>query len=275
VLYSRRAFTLVELLVVIGIIALLIAILLPSLNRAREASYTVKCMSNLRQIGMAFQMYTQDNKGKFPTSARGSIKSPYLDEDWIYWQPGRDVTQSRIVKYLGHFKQDVFICPADNLEAHLKRFPQANPTAYPYSYTMSVYYNSESANMYPNSAGTYGTKEYYPALRIGNIRNPSEKVLVLEEDEHTSNGGSSGINDGEWLPGNLDASGTWYATGDLLSIRHQKRQQVGLDQSSVTNPVPNRGLRGNAAFVDGHAEFATREFVHHIMHVQPLYPALE
>jgi len=66
--HRKRGFTLVELLVVIGIIAVMIGILLPALNRARKAARTTACLSNLRQMGNAWVMYLGDSKGRLPHS---------------------------------------------------------------------------------------------------------------------------------------------------------------------------------------------------------------
>ena len=67
-LRNRPAFTLVELLVVIGIIAILISVLLPTLASARRAGYKTKCLASLHQIGDAFKMYAGENKGAWPVS---------------------------------------------------------------------------------------------------------------------------------------------------------------------------------------------------------------
>jgi prepilin-type N-terminal cleavage/methylation domain-containing protein/prepilin-type processing-associated H-X9-DG protein len=95
----KAAFTLVELLVVIGIIALLISILMPALSKARKQALNANCMSNLRSIGQGLQIYASENKGKFPAHAGGG---------WWLW----DVTvgtRDAMLKY--GFNRKILYCP--------------------------------------------------------------------------------------------------------------------------------------------------------------------
>src|SRR5439155_18566221 len=85
-LRKSRAFTLVELLVVIGIIGVLVGILLPALGKARDTAQTLKCLSNRRTLAAAFHMYANEHKGwlPYPTTSQGEAMlwfrcvDPYL-----------------------------------------------------------------------------------------------------------------------------------------------------------------------------------------------------
>src|SRR3954451_15912567 len=81
----KGAFTLVELLVVIGIVALLIALLLSALSVARANSRAVACLSNLRQMAVAAQAYCNDNRGRFPVAYWTASNDPiYTGFNWDF-----------------------------------------------------------------------------------------------------------------------------------------------------------------------------------------------
>lgn len=194
--FGRRsnAFTLVELMTVIGIIAILIALLFPALSKARKQAEQVACIAHLRQVNLAFIAYAYDNKGWLPAPALGRHPNP---EDWVYWQPTRDVRDSTLFRYLGD--AEVLKCPS-GVPERLPTVTGGGQTFPPYPFSYSV---NTSVTGYVHSTMVAPRARWSQApYKLNQVVSPSRKALTIEEDV-------TGINDGAW----------WPSTGDLLSAR--------------------------------------------------------
>ncbi len=207
------AFTLIELLIAIGVVALLAAILFPMMRRAREQANQTACLSNLHQVGVAFTLYASANLEHFPKSA--AIHAPDA-ADWIYWQAGRDLNQSRIVPYMSPFSQKSLRCPSDSFEAHRYH----GDGGYYYSYSMN-------RNM--------------SLLNLARIRNAAQKALLYEEDENTIDDGHSSPEPNAYI--------------DLLSIRHDARRKFpDTEQNGLSDNGERRGnvafCDGHAEYIE-------------------------
>ncbi len=110
-----RGFTLVELLVVIGIIAVLISILLPSMNKAREAANRAACLSNLRQVHQAFHLYALSNRDHVPIGYRSASKQ---FNSMIYSQTTGRWVLFGLLQQAGLLSNDpkVLFCPSESNE---------------------------------------------------------------------------------------------------------------------------------------------------------------
>jgi prepilin-type N-terminal cleavage/methylation domain-containing protein/prepilin-type processing-associated H-X9-DG protein len=243
---AARGFTLVELLVVVAIIAVLIALLLPSLGKARRHAQQVACLSNLRQLGLALVAYAGQNNGSFPAPA--GVFSRHA-EDWVHWQPDRDPADGAILPFLGSDLR-VLVCPAgvDDRKAHTF---EGSTLAYPFSYSVNNLFTGSTA------ATRFAANWTVSPCKLGRCRDPSRKILAIEEDVTV-------INDGEWWSGSGSEWGNFLQTS--VSVIHDNgRERTFAD---LTDARRNEG-RGNVVFADGHGEFFPRRKVRHPAHYEP------
>lgn len=250
---ARKGFTLVELLVVIGIIALLISILLPALNKAREQAARVKCQANMRTLMQASVMYADENKNQLPfcnwdpgfntlnTSSAGygggwlfvsatwaNTGSPVMRNGypgdiagtWSATQPPIDGVECGVLwPYIRQLA--VYHCPMDT-ETGLW-----TGSHWLTSYVMNgaeCGYPPASAAQYPQAAALCGT----PGLKITSFPHNASCIMFWEATEGTyegfSNNGSSAWNDGSSAPDQ-----------EVMVDRHYNG--------------------GNVAYLDGHVAF--------------------
>ena len=176
----KRAFgfALMELLVVIGIIALLMGILTPSLSKAKQQAGRTACAANLRSIGMGFQMYIDDNSGIMPIS------------QYFSFDPNKPFVSKALMPYLSD--PEIFKCPCDTVDKYYDRYK----SSYEYNNSLSnqAYLQLKSGRRHKttdkkNIQVMYDRDNYHNRGRpkIGELLNPPARNY-LYADWHVGNG---------------------------------------------------------------------------------------
>ena len=249
---KRKGFTLVELLVVIGIIAVLISILLPVLNKAKQQAYGVKCESNMKQLMYATTMYEATWKGQIPFANWGAPEASVYRFGWLYATMAKDRKNYPIgqgggpwtphppidgvmtgelwpyVKALG-----IYHCPItdQSLWVHTNWLTDylMNGAMLCYGATGPL---NPTSKQYPN--GILGTA--VPGLKVSQFRRPSECVIYFEALEEHYEGQTNTNQSVIWNDGSS------YPKEENLSDRHRKG--------------------ANVAFLDGHVEWWDQTIFH-------------
>jgi prepilin-type N-terminal cleavage/methylation domain-containing protein/prepilin-type processing-associated H-X9-DG protein len=218
---SRRAFTLVELLVVIGIIAVMISILLPTLSRARQSANSTACLSNLRQLATAAQMHATEHKGYMQTTSddKPAKRADPQRQRWTYIpaspEPFVADWATALLPYLGANKNQevnanseqskVFNCPSDKWQ---EGFPAG-------------YYPGNNFKPFTGPQGftDYARISYGINIDITSIKDPA---MSPSRTVHNDNGWIGSVNG----PNQQNYAGAGQGIGEALGARLDRVQSA-------------------------------------------------
>jgi prepilin-type N-terminal cleavage/methylation domain-containing protein/prepilin-type processing-associated H-X9-DG protein len=252
-------FTLVELLVVIGIIAVLIGILLPSLQGARRSAAAVKCASSLRQIGMAYNQYAIDNKNAWPIAV---FKTTTPDPSGVQEHRWNDMIAKYLTKLPIKDYNDItklrlssvlWGCPSYDKSFEYNDTVLADRVWN--GYGMNYYTKAPVITTYNAGTKTPGNLAYidYPASSIGTWwkvsgwTHPAVRGLIADSNAHLLQGpGTFSRTTGLVPPYNAQASGAFYVDA-RRHLSSNTPKQAALNSK--------RGI--NMLFCDGHVSAVT------------------
>ena len=212
----KRGFTLIELLVVISIIALLMAIIMPALQRVKNQAQEIKCRGNLRQYGVVQAMYLDDNDGRYPSAWTSLVKNEYPVsgyQRYCRWHDPRYPADGPIWKYMPETK--VNLCPtfavlAKTMAQLHPSHVATNPIDPYYSYSMNAFLGANNNYSPGGKAGPDGSGRS-GVLKFSEItRSKAQVFFFAEENMWARPGNANVLNDNALCGDGRDWFGTFH-----------------------------------------------------------------